>query len=80
MTKRQSYSRALVMTGRYDASYGLFLKGNSKKEFVPVSPVKSGFFVRGDVKDMAMILSPEGERLLLVAVNNDSLRVFRINK
>ncbi|MDQ3843802.1 MAG: VCBS repeat-containing protein, partial [Bacteroidota bacterium] len=31
-----------VMTGRYDASYGLFLKG-TKKGFVPVPPVQSGF-------------------------------------
>lgn len=72
--------QAEVMTGRFDASYGLFLKGNNKKEFTSVSPVKSGLLVRGDVKDMAIVHSPEGQRLLLVAVNNDSLRVFRVNK
>ena len=72
--------QAEVTTGRYDASYGLFLKGNSKKEFTPIGPVKSGFHVRGDVKDMAIIHSSKGEKLLLVAVNNDSLRVFKVNK
>jgi len=69
-----------VMTGRYDASYGCFLKGSDKKIFTPVPPVQSGFIIRGDVKDMALIRTVKGEKLVLVAVNNDSLRVFRINK
>ncbi len=67
-----------VITGRYDASYGCFLRGSSKKVFTPVSPVKSGFILKGDVKDMAIIRSSNGEKLILAAVNNDSLRVFRI--
>ena len=69
-----------VMTGRYDASYGCFLKGNSNKQFIPVPPVQSGFILRGDVKDMSLIETPDGKKLVLAAVNNDSLRVFRINK
>jgi hypothetical protein len=72
--------QAEVMTGRYDASYGLFLKGNGKKVFVPVSPVKSGFIVKGDVKDMALLQLSNGEKIILAAVNNDSLRTFRINR
>ncbi|MDP4261219.1 MAG: VCBS repeat-containing protein [Bacteroidota bacterium] len=67
-----------VMTGRYDASYGCFLKGSSKKTFETVSPVKSGFIVRGDVKDMALIRSAKGEKIILAAVNNDTLRVFKV--
>ncbi len=72
--------QAEVMTGRYDASYGLFMKGNGKKEFIPVPPVKSGLILRGDVKDMSLIQLANGEKRVLAAVNNDSLRVFRINK
>jgi enediyne biosynthesis protein E4 len=68
-----------VMTGRYDASYGCFLKGSGNKTFTPVSPVQSGFILRGDIKDMSIIRSSKGERLILAAVNSDSLRVFRIN-
>ena len=34
-----------VMTGRYDASYGLFLKGDRDKIFRFVPPTKSGFIV-----------------------------------
>ena len=67
-----------VMTGRYDASYGWFLKGTGHKKFAVVPATTSGFIVDGDVKDMEMITLPDKKKLLLVAVNNDSLRVFRI--
>jgi hypothetical protein len=72
--------QAEVMTGRYDASYGCFLRGSSKGVFTSVPPVKSGFILKGDVKDMLLIQSAKGEKLILAAVNNDSLRVFRINR
>lgn len=68
-----------VMTGRYDASYGLLLKGTGNKDFRPVSPVNSGFIIKGDIKDMSLLQLANGEKVILAAVNNDSLRVFRIN-
>lgn len=67
-----------VRTGRYDASYGLFLKGMGNHKFKAVPIIKSGFLVDGDVKDMAEIKDADGKNLVLVAVNNDSLRVFRV--
>jgi hypothetical protein len=72
--------QAEVMTGRYDASYGCFLKGSSNKAFEAVSPVQSGFIIKGDVKDMTVIGSVKGEKMVLAAVNDDSLRVFRVNR
>ena len=69
-----------VLDGRYDASYGCFLKGSNKKQFIAVPPVKSGFILKGDVKDMALLRLSKGERIVLAAVNNDSLRVFQINE
>jgi hypothetical protein len=70
--------QAEVMTGRYDASYGCFLRGTADKSFVAVPPSKSGFIVNGDVKDLSLILLSGGKKILLAAVNNDSLRVFSI--
>ncbi len=67
-----------VVTGRYDASYGCFLKGGKNKTFQSVPPAESGFLVDGDVRDMAVVPAPGGEKRLLVAVNNNSMRVFRI--
>jgi len=72
--------QAEVITGRYDASYGCFLRGSSKKTFTSVSPVQSGFIVKGDVKDMAIIRLSNNEKIVLAAVNNDTLRVFRVNR
>jgi hypothetical protein len=69
-----------VVGGRYDASYGCFLKGNGKKEFIPVSPAKCGFILKGDVKDMQLLKLSNGNKMILCAINNDSLRVFRANK
>jgi hypothetical protein len=69
-----------VMTGRYDASYGLFLKGSKDKTFQFVPSTSSGFIVDGDVKDMELISLPNLEKVLVVAVNNDSLRVFKIGR
>ena len=68
-----------VMIGRYDASYGCFLKGSDKKTFTSIPPVQSGFIIKGDVKDMSVIKLSDGEKLILAAVNNDSMRVFKIN-
>ena len=71
--------QADVITGRYDASYGCFLRGSDKKIFTPVSPAQSGFIIKGDVKDMTLIRLSNNEKIVLAAVNNDTLRIFRVN-
>jgi enediyne biosynthesis protein E4 len=67
-----------VITGRYDASYGLFLKGLHKKEFKAILPSVSGFVVNGDVKSMKLITNKWKEQLLIVGINNDYTKVFKI--
>jgi enediyne biosynthesis protein E4 len=69
-----------VTTGRDDASYGCFLRGTRNKSFTPVPAVESGFMLKGDVRDMSLLHLPGGKKVLLAAVNNDSMRVFRISK
>jgi hypothetical protein len=69
-----------VMTGRYDASYGLLLEGDGKGHFSPVRPVQSGLIIDGDVKDMQLITTANKERILLFAVNNDEMKAYKINK
>jgi hypothetical protein len=66
-----------VMTGRYDASYGCFLKGVKNKTFKSISPNVSGFKIDGDVKDMKMITTVNNEKYILVAVNDDYMKVFK---
>ena len=67
-----------VNTGRYDASYGLFLKGNLKKEFVAISPAVSGFIINGDVKNMKLLTNARNEKLIIAAVNNEPVKVFKV--
>ena len=67
-----------VMTGRYDASYGLVLKGSRHKTFIALPVLFTGFIINGDVKSMALLPAANGGQLLLAAVNNDSLRVFKV--
>jgi hypothetical protein len=67
-----------VITGRYDASYGCFLRGGSNKSFVSVPPAESGFILKGDVKDMSLLRLSTGEKIVLAAVNNDSMRVYKV--
>ncbi|WP_207510929.1 VCBS repeat-containing protein [Longitalea luteola] len=67
-----------VMTGRYDASYGCFLKGITRRSFLAIPPAQSGFVVRGDVKDMALMKLRNGSRLIVIGVNNDALKVVKV--
>jgi len=72
--------QAEVIRGRYDASYCCFLRGNTNKSFTAVTPAESGFIVEGDVKDMSLIELAGNKKIVLMAVNNDSLRAFQLNK
>ena len=64
--------------GRYDASFGLFLKGDGQGGFSTVDSKSSGFFVDGEVRDMELIRIGKID-FLLVARNNDSIQFFKIN-
>ena len=66
--------------GRYDASWGDVLLGNGKGHLHWVGYKKSGFRVRGQIRDIKLIDGPGRIHRILVAVNNDSLRVFKIRK
>lgn len=65
--------------GIYDGSYGVLLKGTGRGDFSTISYQDSGFFVKGEIRDLKMI-NMNGQYLCLVAVNNDKLKVFIKNK
>jgi enediyne biosynthesis protein E4 len=66
-------------TGRYDASYGLFLKGNGKGIFTAVNMVSSGLIIDGDIKDLKIINIKNKGRILLAAPNDETLKIFLLN-
>lgn len=65
-------------TGRHDASYGLVLKGNGRGAFVPVKAAESGLIIDGDIKDMKLLSIKNKEKILLVAPNDNKLKIFTI--
>jgi hypothetical protein len=67
------------MIGRYDASAGLLLAGNSKGGFLPVPAGLSGLHISGDARSTA-ILKIKGRSCLLAAVNNGPVQVFQRDK
>lgn len=67
-----------VITGRYDASYGCFLKGKINKTFEYIPNEQTGLIIRGDVRDMKLIKNNRKQRLLLVAVNNQPLEIYSV--
>jgi hypothetical protein len=71
--------QASVTPGRYDASYGLLLKGDGHGGWNPIPPAASGLILDGDVKDMKLIRT--GNRLvLLAAINDQPLKAWQLNK
>jgi len=62
--------------GRYDASYGLWLKGQGDGTFVPITTKASGLNLEGQVRDIESI-EVDGRRLLLVAKNNEPMQVYQ---
>jgi hypothetical protein len=71
--------QAALSTGRYDASYGLALLGNSKGSFAPVNMFKSGLIIDGDVKDMKLINTKSKGKLLIATPNDSKLKTFVLN-
>jgi hypothetical protein len=64
-------------TGRFDASYGTLLLQGRDHHFHYTAPKQSGLFMRGEVRDAA-VLNPGGKNpLVLVARNNDNMLVFQ---
>lgn len=63
--------------GRYDASSGIILYGKDDKTFEADVLSKSGFNVPGEGRDIKSIRLKSGEKLYLVARNNNTVKAFR---
>jgi hypothetical protein len=66
-------------TPRADAGNGLWLRGNGKGNFAPVSPAQSGLLAPRNAAGLALLDTPAA-KLVIVANTGDSLQVFAIRK
>jgi len=71
--------KAKPEVGRYDASYGVCLNGDGKGNFKSVLAKDSGLKMDGEVRDMVVLKTPQGE-LILASRNNDSILAFKKTK
>jgi hypothetical protein len=65
------------LRGRYDASFGLLLRGDSTGRFTSVDLEESGLEIDGQVRDMKWLRQANGGRAIVVARNNDAVVVLR---
>ena len=67
-----NFYRCKPETGRYDAGYGLFLKGKGNGDFYSVPARKSGFSVKGEVRDMEL-LNIGNKNIIAIARNDEGV-------
>ncbi|HEY9225932.1 MAG TPA: VCBS repeat-containing protein [Gemmatimonadaceae bacterium] len=63
--------------GRYDASYGLVLRGDGKGQFRAVD-LEDGIAIEGQVRHLKVLRRSPGGPLIVVARNNDTLQLYRL--
>ena len=67
-------------TGRFDASYGVTLMNDGQGHFEYRQPKETGLWIKGEARDVKTILSPKGESMILVGMNNEKFYLFRKKK
>ncbi|NBA88767.1 RNA-binding protein [Emticicia sp. CRIBPO] len=65
--------RARLKFGKYDANFGLLLKGDGKGTFTAIPKLESGFSIEGDVRSVI----PLGD-LLLLGINQKPLQAYKL--
>jgi hypothetical protein len=63
--------------GRYDASYGWCLLGDTGYVFKPLMPVISGLKIKGDARKILPI-DVSGKHYLVASVNDGNLQIFKL--
>lgn len=66
--------------GRFDANYGLFLKGKGKGNFEVKKSSETGFKTIGQVRKMYKLKASANQEVVVLAKNNDKAQVFSFKK
>ena len=74
-----NYYNREVETTRSDAGIGCVLIGDGAGQFKPMHPTEHGLQLYKDVRDIKLMDSPEGDKMLLVANNNATVQMYRFN-
>ena len=66
--------------GRYDASYGLLLRGTGNGGFVAADMEATQLVIEGQVRHMARLRGAGGRTLIAVARNDETLEILQVQK
>ena len=66
--------------GRADAFNGLVLENTGEKKFKVLDLDQTNFLVSGDAKSLVKLTQKNNQILYIASQNNDSLKVYKINK
>ncbi len=70
-----NFYQSQPQVGIYDASYGVFLKGNGKGDFTAMPAAQSGINIRGAVRDIQTV-NVGKKKVLVVTKNNAAIKVI----
>ena len=65
------------MLGRYDAGYGLLLRGDGRGGFAAVDLEADNLVIEGQARHLGLLRRANGDRLVVVARNDDRLQLLR---
>lgn len=75
-----NYLSYRVQLGRSDASLGTLLKAQANGDFLAIDPFVSGIYIDGDIRAMVKVKNKSGEKIIVIAKNNDAAEVLKLNK
>ena len=70
----------MPMLGRYDASYGLLLRGSGDGRFAAADMEATRLVIEGQVRHMARLRAAGGKTLIAVARNDDTLEILQVQR
>jgi enediyne biosynthesis protein E4 len=73
-----NFSGVLPYEGRYDADFGDVMILDKNRNIKYISPVSSGFLLKGEVRDIKTIKTATGT-IYAVAFNNNQIQFFKLN-
>ena len=73
-----NFNGVTPVQGRYDASYGLLLRGDGSGALAPVDMRASGLRLEGEVRHMKLLRGANGERFVVVARNDRTVQLVHV--
>jgi hypothetical protein len=72
-----NYYPVIPYLGRFDASYGWIADVQNRDKMEVIFPVKSGFEVHGEVRDLEMVRAGDA-RLVIAGLNDREADIFYV--